>query len=255
MVEGLLPRMGRSPPGSVRTAVEPSCDRAVHRRCVEQRSGNYDGGDRQGARTYDFPTKSRDPDGQTWDQPHIIGLFDTLTRRPKSGYTPGAVGSRTMTLGCRAAISAANSAHTHSRSSGMPTLFPLQSSSLRSTACLRISVRGLRNITTGTALSQPRLEHQQRGEKSLEIIADGARSDERPVSHSGLHDRDGRAGALQLGTIPEQPEQILMRIANDRESNDYNSGQREGKYYYAATAADVGPAFQALQHQIIRLTK
>jgi hypothetical protein len=29
----------------------------------------------------------------------------------------------------------------------------------------------------------------------------------------------------------------------------------EGKYYFAATAADVGPAFQQLQNQIVRLSK
>ena len=60
---------------------------------------------------------------------------------------------------------------------------------------------------------------------------------------------------MNLGTMPEQPEQILMRIANDKESPDYNDDQLEGKYYYAQTAADVGPAFAALQSQIIRLTK
>jgi hypothetical protein len=46
-----------------------------------------------------------------------------------------------------------------------------------------------------------------------------------------------------------------MRIANDRRSPDYNSAQREGKYYYAETEADVGPAFKALQSQIVRLSK
>jgi hypothetical protein len=39
------------------------------------------------------------------------------------------------------------------------------------------------------------------------------------------------------------------------ESPDFNSNQLEGKYYYAQTAADVGPAFAALQNQILRLTK
>ena len=58
-----------------------------------------------------------------------------------------------------------------------------------------------------------------------------------------------------LGTMPEKPEEILMRIANDMRSPDYNSNQREGKYYFAQTEADVGPAFQALQNQIVRLSR
>ena len=46
-----------------------------------------------------------------------------------------------------------------------------------------------------------------------------------------------------------------MRVANDKDSPDFNAAQLEGKYYFAATAADVGPAFQALQNEIIRLSK
>jgi hypothetical protein len=46
-----------------------------------------------------------------------------------------------------------------------------------------------------------------------------------------------------------------MRMANDKRSADFNSAQLEGKYYFAQTEGDVGPAFQALQNQIIRLTK
>ena len=56
--------------------------------------------------------------------------------------------------------------------------------------------------------------------------------------------------------MPEKPEDILKRIANDlRSTQDRNPAQLEGKYYFAKTEADVSPAFQALQNQIIRLTK
>ena len=58
-----------------------------------------------------------------------------------------------------------------------------------------------------------------------------------------------------LGTMPETSESILMRIANDARSPDYNATQLEGKYYFAQTEADVSAAFQSLQNQIIRLTK
>ena len=50
---------------------------------------------------------------------------------------------------------------------------------------------------------------------------------------------------------------MLKRIANDITSADYVAPptQLEGKYYFARTPDDVGPAFAALQNQIIRLTK
>ena len=38
-------------------------------------------------------------------------------------------------------------------------------------------------------------------------------------------------------------------------SPDFNSAQLEGKYFYAPTAADVGPAFEGIQNQILRLSK
>jgi hypothetical protein len=58
-----------------------------------------------------------------------------------------------------------------------------------------------------------------------------------------------------LGTMPEMPQDILKRIANDATSPDFNNAQLEGKYFYAKTPDDVGPAFQGIQNQIIRLTK
>jgi hypothetical protein len=58
-----------------------------------------------------------------------------------------------------------------------------------------------------------------------------------------------------LGTIPEQSSDVLKRMSNDKTSPDFNAAQLEGKFYYAPTAADVGPAFQGIQNQIIRLTQ
>ena len=65
----------------------------------------------------------------------------------------------------------------------------------------------------------------------------------------------GELVRYKLGTRKEMSEEILKRIANDITSPDFNETQLEGKYYFAKTAADVGPAFQALQNQIIRLRK
>jgi hypothetical protein len=65
----------------------------------------------------------------------------------------------------------------------------------------------------------------------------------------------GSLVSMLLGTIPETSSSVLMRVANDRLSPDFVLAQPEGKYYYAPTAADVGPAFQQLQGQIVRLSK
>ena len=60
---------------------------------------------------------------------------------------------------------------------------------------------------------------------------------------------------LPLGTRPETSESVLMRVANDSDSVDFNNTQLEGNYYYAQTSADVSAAFQQLQNQIVRLSK
>ena len=57
-----------------------------------------------------------------------------------------------------------------------------------------------------------------------------------------------------LGRMPEMPEDILKRIANDRTSPDHNAAQLDGMYFFGPTAADVAPAFTGIQNQIIRLT-
>jgi hypothetical protein len=90
----------------------------------------------------------------------------------------------------------------------------------------------------------------------VEIIADAARSD--PAGDYKIRIYSIGMGYLLrdlLGTMPEMPEDILKRVSNDPSSPDFNSAQLEGKYFYAPTAADVGPAFQGIQNQILRLSK
>jgi hypothetical protein len=58
-----------------------------------------------------------------------------------------------------------------------------------------------------------------------------------------------------LGTMPEQPADILKRISNDRTSVDFDSNQLEGKYLHAEEAEDVAVAFEKIQNEIIRLSK
>ena len=48
---------------------------------------------------------------------------------------------------------------------------------------------------------------------------------------------------------------ILKRISNDKTSLDFNAAQLEGRYFFAQTEADVAPAFQGIQNQILRLSK
>jgi hypothetical protein len=90
----------------------------------------------------------------------------------------------------------------------------------------------------------------------LEIIADKARSDAGGDYRVRVY-TIGMSFLVRylLGTMPEKPEDILLRVANDKTSPDFNSAQLEGKYYFAQTSADVGPAFQGIMNQIIRLTK
>jgi hypothetical protein len=46
-----------------------------------------------------------------------------------------------------------------------------------------------------------------------------------------------------------------MRISNDPRSPDHNPAQLDGRYFFAQTAEEVGPAFQGIQNQILRLSR
>ena len=94
----------------------------------------------------------------------------------------------------------------------------------------------------------------------IEIIANAARDETEAASTRvriftiGM----GAAGAAAPGhegrDVREHPQADRQRP--DANGNpDFNSNQLEGAYYYAETAADVAAAFQALQNQIVRLTK
>ena len=212
-------------------------------------------------RTYDFPKNLPDPDGQTWNNPQITGLYDTETgnqRKPSApfGVTVGDWRDPDTTLGGVPFLPLASS-HTHRRSAGIPTSFPLQSSALNVNGSPQTSRRGLRNFNTGANRYPADVFNINNAARNLvEIIANEARSDadgDYPIRIYTIG--MGELVRYNLGTMPEQPEQILKRIANDKTSPDYNDDQIEGKYFYARTPADVGPAFQQLQNQILRLSK
>ena len=151
----------------------------------------------------------------------------------------------------------ATSPHKYHVSAGIPTSFPLQTSALTVDGLPQSSTRGLHNFDN-VAKKYPADVHNinNAARNLVEIIADAARNDTGDYHIRIYTIGMGQLVPLQLGTRMETSESILKRIANDvRSAPDYNSAQLEGRYYYAQTAADVGPAFQALQNQILRLTK
>ena len=205
----------------------------------------------------DFPKVLPDPNNATTNTPAIQGLFQTETgsQSPSWNFSPPNWESTSTSMNLRYLPN--SSAHTHNRSAGMPGSFPLQSNALTVNGVAQNAKRGLRNFNA-TAGKYPAEVFNIRNAATnvTEIIADAARNDE-----SGDHRIRiftigmGQLVKMNLGTIPETSESVLMRVANDKRSPDYNSSQLEGKYYYAQTAADLGPVFQQLQNQIIRLSK
>jgi Flp pilus assembly protein TadG len=218
--------------------------------------GNYDG-TVKGLRTYDFPKNNPDPDSQTHDSPNIVGLFNTVSGAQSPSYSMTTPWNSTAVLAGvpQLPVEASFGAQDH-RSGGIPTTFPLQTNTLMVNGMAQNARRGLRDLAGNGRYPAQVFNINNAARNVLEIIADRARDDEDGDYPIRIYTIGmGALVRMNLGTMPEQPEQILMRIANDKESPDFNEDQREGRYYFAQTAADVGPAFAALQSQIIRLTK
>ncbi len=222
--------------------------------------GDYGTGPGVGLRTYDFPQNAGDTFGQTWNSPHITGLYDTQSGANTIGIDTTVPWNSTNTP--FTANSAwpkylpTASAHTHHRSAGIPTSFPLQTAALTVNGLPQSATRGLRNFDAAAGKYPAQVFNVNNAARNLvEIIADAARSDTGDYRIRIYTIGMGQLVPLQLGTRMETSESILKRMANDSSSPDFNSAQLEGKYYYAQTAADVGPAFQALQNQILRLSK
>jgi Flp pilus assembly protein TadG len=226
-------------------------------------------GDYNGAvlalRTYDFPKNFPDPDSQTWNSPSIVGLFDPQSGNQNPVYPALVVNAihgqeSTATVPATATSPAipflpVMTSHQHHRSGGIPTSFALQTSALTVNGSAQNSVRGLRNLTAGRYPADV-FNINNAARNILEIIADQARLDAGGDYRIRVY-TIGMSFLVQymLGTMPEKPEDILKRVANDPVSPDYNAAELPGKYYHAPTAADVGPAFQGIQNQIIRLTQ
>jgi Flp pilus assembly protein TadG len=211
----------------------------------------------KGVRTYDFPKNFPDPDGQTWNNPRIVGLFDTQSGAQGPSYSVEVPWNATTTL-AQIPHLPVQSWHTHFRSAGIPTSFPLQTAALTVDGVPQNSLarRGLRNFDAAAGKYPADVWNINNAARNLlEIIANEARNDNGDYRIRVYTIGMGELVRYNLGTMPEMPENILKRIANDVASPDFQAAQLEGKYYYAQTEADVGPAFQALQNQIIRLSK
>jgi Flp pilus assembly protein TadG len=218
-------------------------------------------------RTYDFPNR-HDPDGQTWDNPQIVGVTatSTVSGSPNSANsfsvtadatTQSAMKNTSVTGGMNVAYKymPANSWHTQHSSSGIPTSFPFVSNTLTVNGTAQSTARSL--IPDGTGKNPTTLWNVNNAARNLlEIIADAARTDaggDYPIRIYTIG--MGNLAPLLLGTMPETPASILQRIANDPDSPDHNPNQLDGAYFYAPTAADVSAAYQGIQNQILRLSK
>jgi hypothetical protein len=222
--------------------------------------GVYDAsGSVKSLRSWDFPKNVNDPDGQTWDQPHIDGLYDSQTGNQSPSYSvtlPWNSQGPGSTLPQVPLLPLATS-HSHHRSAGIPISFPLQSTSLTVNKTPQITARGLRNQDMATLRYPAEVFNINNAARNvLEIIGDAARNDAGGDYKIRIYTL-GMSYLVEdlLGTMPEMPEDILKRISNDPRSPDHNSAQLDGQYFYAPTAADVGPAFQGIQNQILRLSK
>jgi len=219
--------------------------------------GNWDGtGTAKSLRTYDFPKNLPDPDSQTWNNPTIGGLYDTGTgaASPSVSITPAIWSDKNTTIpGYQ--FMPAMTLHTHHRSPGIPTAFQLQTNALNVNGAAQNTRRGLfLDVATGKYKASV-WNVNNAARNVLEIIADAARSDAGDYRIRVYTIGMGDLVRYNLGTMPEMPEDILKRISNDLTSPDYNAAQLEGKFFFAQTEADVAPAFQGIQNQILRLSR
>ena len=191
----------------------------------------------------------------TSDTPAFAGMYhpETGTRSPSFVTTQPWNSAYTFS---EVPYLPGTSFHAFGRSPGIRTDFPLATATITVNGVPQENVRGLRNWDAVQGAFPADIWNTNNSARNLvEMVANEARSDTGAYRIRIFTVGMGELLRYWTGTIPEQAEQIMMRVANDIDSPDYNSTQIEGKYYFAATEADVGPVFQELQNQIIRLTK
>jgi Flp pilus assembly protein TadG len=207
-------------------------------------------------RTWDFPDNGADPDNQTHANPHIDGLYHSETGAANPAYTLTTAWNSTQVIP-QVPFLPVKSKHFFHRSGGIPDSFDLQTNAIKVDGQPQNVRRGLRNFNAAQGKYPAEVWNINNAARNLlEIIANEARNDAGGDYKIRIYTIGmGELVRYDLGTRPEKSEDILKRVANDASSPDYNKDQLEGKYYYAQTEADVMPAFQQLQSQIIRLSK
>ena len=214
-------------------------------------------GSSRGLRTWDFPDGTcPDPDNQTHSNPNIDGLYHTDTGVASPSVSLQLPWNSTSTIASVPFMPPA-SFHLEHRSGGIPTTFPFQTNALTVNGVAQSTARGLRQFNATQNRYPAQIYNVNNAARNLvEIIANAARADtggDYPVRIYSIG--MGELVRCPLGTRQEMSEEILKRVANDPTSPDKNTNQLEGRYYFAQTEAHVQAAFQALQNQIIRLTK
>ncbi|NOT26362.1 MAG: VWA domain-containing protein [Acidobacteria bacterium] len=194
--------------------------------------------------------------GPSTTNTNLQGLHDTETGTQSPSHTIS-VSWRGRTTISQIPFMPEAASFTHHRSDGIPSSFGFQSGSLTVDGVAQSSARGLRDYNTVKGRYPAQAFNVNNAARNLvEIVANAARSDDDGdypirVYTIGM----GPLMVQDLGTRGETSESILMRVANDIRSMDFNAGQLEGRFYLARSADDVAPAFQTLQSQIIRLTR
>ncbi len=90
------------------------------------------------------------------------------------------------------------------------------------------AIRGLRNKAGNGRYPAEVFNINNAARNLLEIIANAARNDNGDYKIRIYTIGMGELVRYNLGTMPEKPEDILMRIANDKRSPDFNSGSSRG---------------------------
>ena len=126
------------------------------------------------------------------------------------------------------------SLHTHHRSAGIPTSFPLQTQRAEGERRARRPQARPAELQRGAGRYPAEVWNINNAARNLvEIIANAARNDNGDYKIRIYTIGMGELVRYNLGTMPEKPEDILKRIANDKTSADFNDDQLEGKYFFA----------------------
>ena len=131
----------------------------------------------RGLRTFDFPKHNPDPASQTWDTPQIAGLFDTQGGAQSNGFGV-AYDYNSKTTNAGAPWLPLTSSHTHHRSTGIPTSFPLQLNTLTVNGVSQTAARGLQDWNAAQGRYPAYVKNINRAARNLvEIVANAARGD------------------------------------------------------------------------------